>query len=39
MYHNTLSLYNVHSYMFRHLCVILWEFKVKINMYVDLHVK
>ena len=27
IYHNAISLYNVHSYMFRHLCVILREFK------------
>jgi len=27
IYHNTVSLYNVHSYMFQHLCVILREFQ------------
>jgi hypothetical protein len=27
IYHNTISLYNVHSYLFRHLCVILKEFQ------------
>ena len=27
IHHNTVTLYNVHSYMFRHLCVILRDFK------------
>jgi len=28
IYHNSISLYNVHSYMFRHLYVILREFRI-----------
>jgi len=37
IYHNTNSLYNVHSYMFRHRCVILREFQNFQRRQTDRH--
>ena len=40
MYHNTIYLYNVHIYMFRHLCVIHREFYIcTLLRYVFLKLK
>jgi hypothetical protein len=41
IYHNIFSVYNVHSYMFQHFCIILMEFQnvyfAKLHQFLDLN--